>query len=432
MDFLGLNEFLSFIKQPEVWFIIKMVYYLLPFLIVLLVIVTLFRVWLTYKRTEYFASLSYTVLEIKLPKEIFKSPLSMEFLFNALYQTGGEEKFKWPWKDVITKDDGKIKVDFSKLKIQSEYYLKGQTRPWYSFEICSIGGKIKFFIWTRSNFKNLIEANLYSQFPGIEIFEVTDYTLPISYDPSKNSIWGTEFELTKADSFPIKTYIDYGMDKDPKEEYKIDPMTPLVEFLSSVGEKHNIWIQIIARAHIAEDFDKESGKMVDNKWVKSAQAEIKKIQESVKPQKVEGKDTPPPRALTQGEQDTIKALERSISKVGFDVGIRAFYVANKDVFDKSISAGVIAGFKHYSSNNLNGFKPRKGASPDKNDDKRDFLYAYKSRGYFYNEFADGRPYFVLNTEELATIYHFPGQVSTVPTFERIESKKALAPGNLPT
>jgi hypothetical protein len=39
--------------------------------------------------------------------------------------------------------------------------------------------------------------------------------------------------------------------------------------------------------------------------------------------------------------------------------------------------------------------------------------------------------FVLNTEELATLYHLPGLVASVPTLPRIDSRKAVAPVNLP-
>jgi hypothetical protein len=35
-------------------------------------------------------------------------------------------------------------------------------------------------------------------------------------------------------------------------------------------------------------------------------------------------------------------------------------------------------------------------------------------------------------EELATLWHFPGQILKVPSFERIESKEAAPPTNLPT
>jgi hypothetical protein len=39
--------------------------------------------------------------------------------------------------------------------------------------------------------------------------------------------------------------------------------------------------------------------------------------------------------------------------------------------------------------------------------------------------------FVLNVEELATLWHFPGQIMKVPTLTRIESKEASPPPNLP-
>lgn len=410
---ISISEILS---NENLIIFFKFLYYTSPVWL-LFILGTLFgNLWMSYKRAQFFASLEYVLLEIKLPREIFKSPRAMEFLFNALYQTGGEDrKFKIKWKP---------------FKITSEYYIEGKTRPWYSFEICSINGKVKFFIWSRKNFKNIIEAQLYSQFPGIEIYDVPDYTLPISFNPSNMSMWGTEFELTKPDPFPIKTYVDYGMEKDPKEEYKIDPMTPLMEFLASLGEKQNVWIQIIARAHIAEHKDQVTGKMVDLNWANASKDEIKKILETAKPPKddknPDAKVTPP-RPLTEGETDTITALERSISKPGFDVGIRAIYFADKESFNKANSAGIVAGFRHFNSN-LNGFKGTRSPK-DEPGEMEHFLDAYKHRGYFYNEFK--RPYFVLNTEELATIYHMPSSISATSAFDTIGSKKAEAPINLP-
>ena len=66
----------------------------------------------------------------------------------------------------------------------------------------------------------------------------------------------------------------------------------------------------------------------------------------------------------------------------------------------------------------------------RDEERQEMLDAYKRRAYFY------RPYkrkvvMVLNTEELATMYHLPGGVAATPTFTRIESKKAQAPTNLP-
>jgi len=412
-----LDPYIDFFTSPNVVKTFKFIYYTgyvwVPAILVLLA----WNMWITYKRTEFFAKQTYVLLEIRLPKEIFKSPLSMELFFNSLYQTGGETTWIDRW-------------------------WKGQTRPWFSLELVSIDGSIHFFIWTRAGFKNLIESTLYSQFPGIEIFEVPDYTLPVSYDPENVGMWATEFELTKTDPFPIKTYVDYGMDKDPKEEFKIDPMTPLIEFLGSLGRGHQAWIQIIVRAHKAEDKDPVTGKMVDLRWAKGAQVEIKKIIDTTKAMKdEEGKEKEPARRLTKGEGDVIAALERSVSKIGFDVGIRAVYTAPKDIYNQGYVGGIVGGLRNYNSSTLNGFKPSRTAGgkydypwqdrnkKKTNKEKWSLLDAYKRRMYFYIEHRS--PHFVLNTEELATIYHFPGGVSATPTFGRVESRKAEAPVNLP-
>ena len=415
-----LNYFFALFSNGEVGLIFSLVlrtsFIWLPILLLLMI----WNLWIIYRRAQYLASLKWKLLEIKLPREVFKSPLSMEIFFNSLYQTGSEGDW---WVRLY----------------------KGQTRATFSLELTSIDGSIHFYIRTQEKFRNVIEASLYSQFPGIEIYEAEDYTLPLSYDPEKIGLWANEFKLEKDDAFPIKTYVDYGMDKDPKEEYRIDPMTPLVEFMGALGKEHQVWIQIIIRAHKVEDKNPNGGKKIDKKWVKSYEKARDEILKGAKGEMGSDKKYIPgtSRFLTKGETDTIAALERSISKIGFDVGIRAIYFAPKDIFSASNNAGIIGGFRNYNSNNLNGFKatnipkgeyemfPFINRSPKKiNREKRKLLDAYKHRGYFYNEFK--RPSFVLNTEELATIFHFPaGGLTTSPSFTRIGSKKSEAPSNLP-
>jgi len=57
------------------------------------------------------------------------------------------------------------------------------------------------------------------------------------------------------------------------------------------------------------------------------------------------------------------------------------------------------------------------------------LSAYQKRSYFYPPHIGQS--FVLNIEELATVFHFPGRVAETPTFGRIEAKKSQPPINLP-
>jgi hypothetical protein len=416
-----LEPLVHFFTASDFTLVLRILYYGAFVFVPLFLGILTWEFWIYYKRAQFFAKQEYILLEIKLPKEIPKSPKAMEFFINGLYTTLGEGNW-------------------------FEKYWKGQVRGWFSLEIVSIDGGVHFFIWAKKGAKNQMEANLYSQYPGIEIYEVPDYTLPVTYNSEVNNIWATEFDLTKPDAFPIKTYIDYGLDKDPKEEYKVDPLTPLIEAMGSLGKGHQAWLQIIIRAHKAEDKDpKGSGKLVDLKWAKAAEEEIDKIIGKVKGEKdKEGKLIPGTgRPMTETEKDTVTALARSISKTGFDVGMRLIYTAPKDIFNMGNVGGLVGGIMHFNSP-LNGFKPARGASPkhknffllwkDRNPkaidiEKQDLLDAYKRRAYYHPPFH--RPSFVLNTEELATLFHFPGGVSATPTFSRIESRKAEAPANLP-
>ncbi|MEI6843387.1 MAG: hypothetical protein WCK48_02685 [bacterium] len=410
-----MNSIFNIFANHNVVEVFKILYYTSFVWLPVLLFILAFELWVDWRRAMFFAKQTYILLEIKLPKEIFKSPRAMEFMIAGLNQPFGDGNWFLDW-------------------------WKGSTRPWFSLEIVSIGGEVHFFIWTRKSYRNAIEANLYSQYPGIEIYEVPDYTLPMSFDPATVGMMTCEFGLTKADVFPIKTYVDYGMDKDPKEEYKIDPLTPLIEFFGTLKKGHQAWFQIVVRAHKATDKDPVTGKLVDLAWAKAAKVEIDKIYEGTKGKKDDatGKEDKG-RLLTDGEMETVKALERSISKPGFDVGMRAIYMAPKDIFDRSNIGGVIGGITHFNSNNLNAFKPTIAGSKkypwiDRKDKVANFekgvmFDAYKRRQFFYKPYKRG--VFVLNSEELATVYHFPGGVSATPTFERIGSRKAEAPQNLP-
>ncbi len=409
----------KFFTDPNLLLTLKWLYYASYIVVPAALVYVAWEVWVFYIRALFFAKTDMVLLEIKLPREIFKSPKAMEFCIAAMYQTGGEGNWHDKW-------------------------WSGKVRAITSLEIVSLGGSIHFFIWTRKGFKNIIEANLYSQYPGIEIYDVPDYTLPMSYDPTLQSMWASEFKLIKPDHFPIKTYIDYGMDKDPEEEYKIDPLTPLIEFMGSIPKGGQIWLQIIIRAHKAEDVDPATGKTIDAKWAKAAEKEIEKIVASTKGEKdKEGKMIPGTnRQITEIEKETITALGRSISKKGFDTGIRAIYIAPKDIYNSSNVGGITGGLAHFNSH-LNGFAPENGiadkwkyliwkdrSAKKMNKEKQEMLDAYKRRAYFYKPYKRS-VVMVLNAEELATIYHFPGGVAATPTFARIESKKSQAPSNIP-
>ena len=42
----------------------------------------------------------------------------------------------------------------------------------------------------------------------------------------------------------MKTYVDFGLDKDPKEEFKHDPLTPILEWFGSLKKANMLGIRL--------------------------------------------------------------------------------------------------------------------------------------------------------------------------------------------
>ena len=304
-------------------------------------------------------------------------------------------------------------------------------------------------VWTEDRRKAGVISAFYSQYPDIEIREVEDYSRSLIFDPNVIRIWGAEFKFSKPDPYPIKTYVDYGLDKDPKEEFKIDPMLPLIEFFGSVKPNQQVWMQILIRAHKKDQMKPGHFFTRTDAWKDEAQKEVNKIMLRDPKTKVSGEVNPETGfaklpSISKGEQEIIAAIERSVSKFAFDCGIRFLYIAPKDAFDTPFGiGGCISSMKQFGYEHLNGFVPNGDKwHPSLDDPWKDFMnfrrnkYAaialdsYKRRSYFYVP-SKSTP-LVLNTEELATVYHLPGSVSKTPTLTRLSSKKAQAPSNLPT
>jgi len=365
--------------------------------------------WLHWKESEFFKSLDHILLEIKLPREIAKSPMAMELVLQSMYQTSAGT-----WYD---------------------HWWKGKVRAWFSLELISDEGNVRFLIWTPKKFRKLIESHLYAQYPGIEVTETEDYVTkaPYLHQPGAWSMFGAEYALTQPDPYPIKTYIDYGLDKDAvDEEQKSDPLSSTIEFLGSFGPNQYVWLQIMIMP-VKDRFPVPGAWFEKQGW----KAEAKKVISELK-KKLEG-DGEVKNKLSKREMDMIHAIQNSMSKIAFDVGIRCIHIGKKENYDGALNAGIAGLMRVFSSQDLNGFKPVNTTDFDfpwqdwhdkrLNKKKKDMYNAYIRRSYFYHPYHR-RPY-VLNSEELATIWHFPGMVSETPTFTRIESKKSEPPANLP-
>lgn len=406
---------------------------LAPLWVPLILLILFASLWLRYVRADFFAKNEVVLLEIKLPREILRSPKAMELFFSSTVWNRGSVTY------VDTFWDGKV-------------------GPWYSFEVASFGGDVHFYIWVWSKLRKIVEAQVYAQYPTVEIGEVPDYAARYPYGPEGRFMWGTYVKLEKPDPYPIKTYIDYGLDKDEEEEFKVDPLTPFLEFLGSLKKGEQCWVQILACAHQERSWVHGHLRTRPD-WKKEAEDLVNEILKRDPETKSTRQKTetgfPIIPSLTEEEKDQVSAIERSLNKLAYDCMIRALYFAEGDAqaeIGKSIP-GLVGAFRQYNANHFNGFKL--GWYTDIKDETKDVLWlaglrdkvsahfmkiygkemydAYRRRSFFYypyQNFRMAKP-FILTAEELATIYHFPGKVAATPTLGRAPSRKGEPPPNLP-
>ena len=255
----------------------------------------------------------------------------------------------------------------------------------------------------------------------------------------------------------LKTYPEFE-DK-ISGEFK-DPLANLLEAFSRFGPGEQAWYQIILIPTDQKDFRVRAEKLINK--IKGMEEKKKKtvldqvielpiqaVSEvlsvamggstgSGKP--VEKKnETPRMLTLSPGERYILEAVERKQSKIGFDCKMRFLYVAKKEVMNKEKAANPFIGaIKQTNTFNMQALKPEmkrvgnSGAlwwfkSQRNNLRKNKMILAYRNRSSW-----SGLPAFHMDSEELATLWHFPILMQVkAPRLRRIEAKKSEPPSNIP-
>ncbi len=395
--------------------------------------------WKHERRRKYLHGITYQLLAIDVPKDSEQSPQAVEQIFGALSATRVNPSFMDRWWD---------------------RWWTGKSQESFSFEIVSLGGYIQFLIRTPADYRDLIESAIYAQYPNAEITEVEDYVgrIPTDFDTETYDLWGTEFALMKPWVYPVKTY--------PEFEHKLsrdfkDPMAQLLEVLGRVGADEDIWLQLLVTP-IDDSWKEESAELV-RKMVEGEKAKAHgliywllfqlpargayDIFEAVIAGVVEPSGTGESESgekkdsgvtkLTPGQNIVVEAIERKASKIGFRVKFRLVYWGRRETFLKGRGvAAVVGAIQQFTTLNLNGFKPSKlvttkaGIFPKQSRitrKQRSILRAYARR----RAYAGVGRGVVLNTEELATLYHFPVLTVKAPLVKKIADKKAEPPLALP-
>lgn len=420
-------DLVVFKAMSTIWLIIKNWWWLpLPFILYN----RFLFFWMWYKAEQYDGTVKKIVLEIKIPKEVVKPIKAMEQVIAGFH--GIHDVFNW-----------------------REKWLQGEFQLTFSLEIASVEGKIHFFIRLPQIFRPLVESNVYSQYPEAEITQVEDYSKFIPQGvPNKDwDVFGFDFIASRKSAYPLRTYKEFEELKEIVEEKRLDPLSGLLDGMSILNPGEQMWLQIVIKPVREEIPWQEEGREIVNELVhrekeetsmpsifkEAADVLISGKQPGQLPEEEKREIIPPEMKLTPGERDVVKAIEDKISKFGFDTNIRCLYLAKKEVFLKPKARMFYGFFKNISNESLQGLKPWTKTMP-----KIQWLLK-KQRTYlrkrilfrrYQRRFSPLFPHkggtYVLNTEEIATLYHFPGRaVAPAPAIPRVEAKKREAPSGLP-
>lgn len=389
------------------------------------------HIWVDVKEEKFNHTLKYILLEVSVPQDAINTPKGMENFFTNL--AGVKSGITW-----------------------REHWLVGKTQAKFSFEIISQGGKISFIIRTQEKYRDLVEAAIYAQYPEAQIMQVDDYVkqLPTEYPNDEWDVFGGELVLSNKQYFPIRTYEDFEHQGEKDMRFK-DPLLPMLELLGKIRPGEHFWLQIVVKPPESSDWVKEGAKYLNQimgkeekhkpstfdavagavTWVPFGLVKaVTGVELGEAHSEEKKKDEFKMFRLTPQERLQLEAVTEKISKTGWLTKIRYVYAGKRGKFRKPLFAsgtkGMFAPFNHMYLNGLG----MHGPSVPKDDyfwqawsmpaKQKTLVSRYQGRK------GDGSNWYILNAEELATLFHFPAADARTPVLTKLGARRSEAPTGL--
>jgi len=289
--------------------------------------------------------------------------------------------------------DNEVKIDAAEQMFASLFSIKKggflkfmRLQPHLSFEIVAQHEDIRFYVCVPANLKDMVEKQINGAYPDAEILEVPEYNI---FD-KQGYVSFAQLELKESPYFPIKVYKDLPTDS----------LSSITTALAKMGEQEGVVIQFLISP-------------ADKKWRANGRAYIASTKKS---------ESDPTKAKFKVDAKSLEAIENKCSKPGFVVDIRIVASSTSKQMADSHLSNITAVFEQFSSD-LNRFGKKKIWW--KTGFMIDFIYRYQP---IFNLRGQKT---ILNSEELATIFHFPNKQVETPHVHWLYSKRAPAPIKVP-
>ncbi len=322
-------------------------------------------------------------------------------------QGGGRDE-----RDIANEEISKAQVMYG---IISSTFKKGFANRLYgqrtiSFEIIAHDGLINYYTIVPASLTETLRQAVTAAYPSARLEEVEDPNF-FSKEGGVDAIAGGDLKLRKDTAYPIATY----------EDTKTDASLALLNAMSTAKKGDGVAVQVILRP-------------CDDKWIQNTKSRIQKVREG-KSGSVAGQifgdigstlfnsgKTPEQESkpLSNMQQEEIAKMEEKTKFPGYEVKIRLLASSANKPRSEALLGSLVPVFSQFDLQNFNGFSFNAQTRP------KDLV-----KDYLYRNFDQTDHSMVLNSVELASIFHLPSQ-NSIPTsqVERQKTREVDGPARL--
>src|SRR3990167_4046326 len=287
--------------------------------------------------------------------------------------------------------DNEIKIDAAEQMFAGLYSLKktGLKRFFvvedsFSFEIVALKESIAFYVSCPKKIRDLVEKQVHGAYPEADIKEVDE----INIFNQKGRVAFTSLTLEKSLYFPVKMYKDLPT----------DGLSLLTSGLAKMGEGEGAIVHFLLQP-------------IGNRWHKQGRNYVSSEKK---------READPEKATYGHDPKEMEAIGVKTEKPGFRGSIRIVISSPQEQLADSHLNNIAGSFAQFTSA-YNGFKRARIFL--KHLFMIDFIYRYMP--------ILNRNTCVLNTEELASIFHLPNKTVLTPHINWLNAKHAPAPQGMP-
>lgn len=294
--------------------------------------------------------------------------------------------------------ENEIKIDAAEQMFTSLYtiYKSGfwsflTPQQHLSFEIVARQEDIRFYAAVPRRLMDLVEKQIHGAYPGADIKEVDEY----SVFTETGKVAFAALRLKNANYLPVRVFRDLPT----------DPLSSITSVLAKMREGEGAVIQVLIQP-------------TGGAWRSLGRSYISKVKKD---------EANPEKASFKVDPKSLESIEQKTSKPGFNTVVRLVVSAQTDEDAKIHLDNLLASFAQFTSDH-NHFTKVKFPFFLKKLFMMDFIYRYFPifNIVFFPQYS------VLNSDELATVFHLPNKSVETAHIFWLNAKRAPAPSQIPT